>query len=492
MERQGFKLINLLRRLRRDERGSIWLTAVFVLLATFAFAGLAIDASRYYMLHSDLQDMADAAALAGAKELDGQADAITRATSAAQTYFNDHACPYNTGSPSTGNCARWWDTAGVAYASVNVYESIADIDSGTVASDDAKASYIKVATGSWSVVPQILATIGVTSAQPTAASATAGSTFVACNVQPLMLCNPREPNAFNPAVGTLFGFTQQGGGGGFSPGDFSLLDPGGSTHSGAKDIRNLLSKDNPDFCYVNNVSPRPGQAAGDVADGINTRFDMQPNGNATGLDQTPAPDVLKGIMPKITGGQNNSSCSWNGNLPTQPPAHAALPGDTDTALNSNSHMWEGHTVDTTWANDYWNYHYGSNLPSGITTRSQMYCRERGLALDCLTNPTNPPTAGQAAPTPVANTEARAPFCAPNSVRNSGTDRRRVISVAIVNCLAEGVQGNQAAAVRSNQYAEFFLTKPVGSDGVIWAEFLRFMTPASEGSKLHQVIRLYNK
>jgi Flp pilus assembly protein TadG len=499
--RQSFALIAALRRLRKDENGSIWIQAILVIVVIFGFTGLAIDAARYYMLNSDLQDIADAAALAGAKELNGAAGAINRATNAAQTYFNGHACPYSNGSPSTGNCARWWDTAGAAYASVNVYEKLSDIPGSPLdpadPAADAKASFIKVTTGSWSVVPTFLSAIGVTASQPTAAAATAGSTIVACNVQPLMLCNPNEPNAFNPAVGTLYGFTQQGGGGGFSPGDFSLLDPGGSTNSGATAIRNLLSQQSPNFCYVNSVSPRPGQAASSVADGINVRFDMQPSGNnqLDGLDQTPAPIVLKGIIPKVTG---NEACNWTGGLPTQPPSYAAMPGDTDTALNSNGHMWEGHTMDVgtpsspgvtpSGANGYWTYHYGTNLPSGITTRSQMYCRERGLALDCLTNPTDPPTAGQPAPTNIGD-EKPAPFCSPNS---PGSDRRRVISVAIVNCQDENAHGNNPPRVRSNTYAEFFLTKPVGSDGVIWAEFLRLMTPQSEGSDLHQVIRLYNK
>jgi hypothetical protein len=59
----------------------------------------------------------------------------------------------------------------------------------------------------------------------------------------------------------------------------------------------------------------------------------------------------------------------------------------------------------------------------------------------------------------------------------------------VNCLEQGVNGN-SANVRSNRYAEFFLTQPVGSDGVIWAEFIRFMTPTSPGTKLHHIVQLY--
>jgi hypothetical protein len=290
-----------------------------------------------------------------------------------------------------------------------------------------------------------------------------------------MLCNPNEPNDFSPAVGTLFGFTQQGGGSGFSPGDFSLLDPATQTNSGATAIRNLLSQSNPNFCYIDKVSPRPGQAAGAVQDGINTRFDMQPTGNnqLAGLDQTPAPLVIKGITPNITG---NGSCSWNGAGVTVDP-NGPMPGDSDTALNSNGHMWMGTQLNTTAAANYWSDHHTSGTwPSGYT-RYQVYQLERGLI------------SGSPAPAWKSGSENPAPQCAPSNVRTTGGDSRRIISVAIVNCLDQNVQGNSTTSVMSNKYADFFLTNPVGSDGVIWAEFIRFMTPTSDGSKLKQVVQL---
>jgi hypothetical protein len=43
---------------------------------------------------------------------------------------------------------------------------------------------------------------------------------------------------------------------------------------------------------------------------------------------------------------------------------------------------------------------------------------------------------------------------------------------------------------SREYADFFLTQPVGSGNIVWAEFIRFMTPDSDGSKLHQIVQLY--
>jgi hypothetical protein len=61
---------------------------------------------------------------------------------------------------------------------------------------------------------------------------------------------------------------------------------------------------------------------------------------------------------------------------------------------------------------------------------------------------------------------------------------------------ERPEGNSNLDVRSNSYAEFFLVQKVDSTSpnarIIWAEFVRTVTLSSAGSKLHQVVRLYNK
>ena len=74
--------------LHRDTRGAVLLWVSVLLLIIFGFIGLAIDGARLLNLNSNLQEIADAAALAGAKELDGSSDAITRARNAALNYLS--------------------------------------------------------------------------------------------------------------------------------------------------------------------------------------------------------------------------------------------------------------------------------------------------------------------------------------------------------------------------------------------------------------------
>ena len=56
-----------------------------------------------------------------------------------------------------------------------------------------------------------------------------------------------------------------------------------------------------------------------------------------------------------------------------------------------------------------------------------------------------------------------------------TATRRVVPVAIVDCLYWGVQGNSVNKIRINTYADFFLTESTPTSGVtngnIYTEFV---------------------
>ncbi len=296
--RKKSRLLSLFSNLGKDEDGGVLIYFTVMLPVIVGMIGLALEGGQFHHLNSDLQELADAASLAGAAELDGANDAITRAIDKATNLLSND--------PHWSNVAK----SGAQITTPTFYSNISS-NGDTVTTDPTQATYIKVTTVTRQVQPAFLAAIGAGSIAGTSASAVAGSNTVACNVQPLMLCNPYEGTSeFHATPGQLFEFVPAGGGSGLSPGDFALVDPSGQSNSSAKDIRNLLAAATPNFCYVDNVSPRPGQVTQDVNDGINVRFDEPPQGaakNDPSFDQTPAPDVIKGEMPD----KPADACKWN-------------------------------------------------------------------------------------------------------------------------------------------------------------------------------------
>ncbi len=98
MSRASRCICGFSRRLARDESGAALIYVSIALTVFMGFAALVIDGSRLFALDTELQSAADAIALAGAAELDGNADAQDRAILAmnnlvqnADTFGNDPA-----------------------------------------------------------------------------------------------------------------------------------------------------------------------------------------------------------------------------------------------------------------------------------------------------------------------------------------------------------------------------------------------------------------
>jgi hypothetical protein len=461
----------LLRRLLKEEGGVVLILYALLIPVIIGMIGLAIDGGRVFIVNSELQDLADAAALAGAAELDGTAAGMTAATDKALNLLN--------------NDPRW---SNVLVEGSQVQQPIRFCKSPLVSqdawsacdptTDPTEADFIEIVTIRRDVSPIFMVALGATSNVGSRAIAIAGTSTVACNVQPLMLCNPKEPAEFSASPGQMFVFKQMGNGQGnsplYAPGDFGLLDPPGQDSSTGPQLRNLLSQQSPKFCYVNEVSPRPGQASGNVDTGINVRFDLQPSGNGqlAGLDLTPAPDVIKGFAPKNA----NNSCGPQNDLGSV----ARLPRDT-TFNNVGTTQIGTQGPSAANLNAYWQYHHGSNWPVDPTTgapltRYQAYVKEIGMIQDGTW------PAGSLPESPV-------PVCAPANLLNKGTAERRILDVVIVDCQSQGVQGNATTNVRSDKYAEFFVTEP-SSNGTIYTEFVRMLTVDDDDSKLHKIVQLY--
>jgi len=172
-ERSGF--FSKLAKLVRDERGQIIMMFTIMVPVIMGTIGLAVEAGRFYLLHSQLQDLADAAALAGAKELKGDAGAIDRAKLAAQAMDNPH----------------WWSNLAISpRLADDGFFFYSRLNPDVQATSDLDAYYIKVRTTAGGITPAFLVAVGAVNTNQTYATATATYLPVMCNVQPLMMCNP--------------------------------------------------------------------------------------------------------------------------------------------------------------------------------------------------------------------------------------------------------------------------------------------------------------
>jgi Putative Flp pilus-assembly TadE/G-like len=435
-------------KLVRDEKGQIILMFTIMVPVIMGVVGLSLEVGRVYLLHSQLQDLADAAALAGVKQFDGLAGARDRAKVAAGAVDNPH----------------WWSNTVIGpRLADDGFFFYSRLNPDLEATSDTDAFYMKVRTNFGGISPAFLIAVGAVNINQTRATATAAYLPIVCNVQPLMMCNPLEPDgknfyqAFTEGIDVKRGMefhmkvkgsaTSGGDGNSWAPGDFGLLDPPGLNSSGANVIRNLLSSQTPEFCYANNLSPRTGNAVQKSSDGLNVRFDMPVNGNQTGLDTTTAPNIIRGLyQDRCTGNPRYQATSFT------PPPTPTVPLPEDSSLTIIGNMFKGNgTLNVTAADNYWNIHYGTNWPSDLLAAGQpnrylAYRRELGLD-------------GQTAPTLLPNMERRDPFCKAPSTNPEQRDKRRIINVAIVDCIAQNVHGNSPVALRPSAYAKMFLFRP---------------------------------
>src|SRR5689334_1100434 len=75
---------------RKHERGSILATSAIGMLSVLLAVGLGVDISRFYLTKTELQNAADAAALAGVSGLNGGATGISTAGDRAVAAMNNY------------------------------------------------------------------------------------------------------------------------------------------------------------------------------------------------------------------------------------------------------------------------------------------------------------------------------------------------------------------------------------------------------------------
>src|SRR5262245_36793561 len=195
------KLPSFFRKFSRDERGTVLVQFTIYLIAITGMIGLALDGARLILVNNNLQDLADAAAIAAGAQLDGAQDAFTRADTAARSL-------------TTNTPTRWYNVSAAAILSgTNGVQFYSSLSPDTVTTDPKTAIYVKVTTGSWQISSSFMAgsaALRGSTASSSSTSATAwaqgnGANGISnCGVTQSFLCNPFEGTALNPGNANNF------------------------------------------------------------------------------------------------------------------------------------------------------------------------------------------------------------------------------------------------------------------------------------------------
>ena len=450
----------------RDESGSVLVLYAAGLVAFLGFAAMVFDIGRVQATHGELQAFADSVALAAAAELDGRADAITRATAAAALVADTVRYGADTTLSGAGDYTLTFLDGLPASDTASPASFI------TTAATDASLVRVVVTPRSFDL-PFLAALRSLSNSAATARTATvsaeaiAGMTQEACDITPLMFCtNPGWTAAAN--IGHMVHLRAGGQGAAWGPGDFGFLDTStaalGSTcagETGAKLIACLLgAEDNVTRCFSQRgVTTEPGQKNGLNAAAFNTRFDVF-EGVMNSLQSNPAytvaPNIVSGrqiVTNGNGGGGGGNNCTW------QPSATSrALPVDTNmadppvaTGTRFGSGVWDQAGYMTT------------NHPNDAAAVTALIPAEwagtrYGVYLAEIAHAASAGYAGGAILEPGVIAETGIAQCSGNV---SSDPRRRVLVAAAIDCTANPIAGT-TTNVPVQEWVEIFMTRPVGT------------------------------
>lgn len=243
---------------RRGERGSVLVTATIGMMSLLFAVGLGVDISHFYLAKTELQNAADAAALAGASALNSNEAGIIDATNRAVKAMNNYE----------------FNKTGINITRSNVLFAV-NLDGPYMSEDSARATpknirFVQVTTPQSPVSVSFVSMI-LGKQKAMSATATAGLSVpinVYCNFIPLSVLDYDIPMV----PGQVYTI-RAGTGGSPSPGDYQILAVAGR---GGVDVGFGIGA-GVDACAEEGetyqVDTKPGITAGKVRTGINSRFD---------------------------------------------------------------------------------------------------------------------------------------------------------------------------------------------------------------------------
>ncbi|WP_032935169.1 Tad domain-containing protein [Mesorhizobium sp. WSM3626] len=465
--------MGILRDFLRSVEGYVTALALIAMPLLLGFALLVIDVGRANNLHTDLQNATDSLALAGARELDGGSNSITRANDALAALVKNEA-RFGNGGPAIIDNTQ----VSAIYLDAIPPSDDTRIDAAWVTAhqttDGLKAVYLLVRSTPRAMTTLFPLPVGLTlQTLNIQAEAVAVYDASACDVTPLFICNPFEPVGGsgnnltfqeNFAQGATYGrqlILSFSGNSSPQPGNFGWLEVAAS---GGNALRDALATGKPGLCYgMRGLQTKTGGTIGPAEQGINTRFGVYAGAMKNNdPDTAPAYNVRRGEKDPT----KTSSCSAYTEETDRTKAMAlpdwSLPGGTysDQTLVGGG-VLKGDKWDYS---AYWTLnHPGASAPSTfpkptdptgsktIPSRYDVYSYENKN--DLVTGAANKAPNGETG-------EGASNRCYKGSgtISKTALDRRMVFA-AVINCHQDLGNGH-ATITKPKAFVSLFLTKPM--------------------------------
>lgn len=454
--------------MKRRQKGAYLVMMSILLVVLIAVAALAIDVGRLLLLRTDMQNAADAAALAAAAELDADNNAQSRARAAARDLL-EHDARFArvtellgaTGLPDDAFqffCVIGSETdVDPSVTGFTDYCTGTEVETGKyAATSDTDTHYVRVTldpelvgdgdrfTANLIFLPA-LRVFGIDVADTASAFATAlaGRNFFTCNYPPMAMCDPWEAEGSHfrdeMEVGAHIEMRNQGGNNEqWSPGNFGFLEPP-NAGPGATDVAEFIADEGNLGCTPATFTTKTGSMTNKTQGGWNTRFGIYDGPNPFqnyNSDYPPAPNVIGYPL-------DDGTDSVDGRIGD---------GDWDFLGYWAAAHGAAATIPNGWNN--------ANPPS----RYEVYEHEISNGI---------PTAGVPADPP-------------------GNAERRVMNMAVLSCDALGLTGGKKSGVvfPADGFAKMFLIKPAEGppDLTFYGEFIGWAQENDDD--YHVQIQLY--
>jgi Putative Flp pilus-assembly TadE/G-like len=399
------EIIRFFRNLWDDTNGlMVPYIGVLLILVIIPLVVLAVDGARFQSLQTQMQAAADAAALAGAAELNGQPGAMSRATDAINNYLSNYLS-------GMGNANAVQFSAPAYYSALPPADQLPS--NGTPASTDDEARFVLV-TATPVTVPIVLPGGSFSGG----ARAVAGMFEDICGTPPpvIYICNPWEGTGpdLTIALSDASKIRQQlklTNDGTNRPGSFGWIVPPDGDLSVAN-LQDWISRNVPNTCYRPSVNLNTG-ARPTALSGFNKRFNI-------GADSTHSPDI--NVQPN--------------HLPPPPPP--PLP-NRDTCFTNPASCSPPFRGNGLWnCGSYWTTYHSTTAPTGCTDPTTTLSRYDIYSYE---------------------------IAHPDPTIIPGVPGRRVLPVPVINCIANSSlmgngQQNATIPVELAAFAKFLITEPV--------------------------------